>query len=222
MLRRQLILGTGAAAALALTNSTRAQESWPSRPIRMVVPYPPGGNVDKIARYVVDRIGAALGQRMFIDNRPGAQTVIGLEYAMRAAPDGYTLVAGANTSLNILPHIRQVPYSAFESFEAVAQLGVFLSMMAVPTDSPVTTVREFVAYAKARPGKLSYGSVGQGSFANLAMEGLKYGFGLDILHVPYRGTADLVTAALSKQIDIVIEPQILPHVKSGRMRAIAA
>jgi len=141
---------------------------------------------------------------------------------MRAAPDGYTLVAGANTSLTILPHIRQVPYAAFDSFEAVAQLGVFLSLMAVSAESPVNTVREFVAFAKSRPGKLSYGSVGQGSFANLAMEGLKYEFGLDVLHVPYRGTADLITAALGRQVDIVIEPQILTHVKSGRMRAIAA
>ncbi len=222
MHRRQVIVGAGAAAAVAVAGLARAQDVWPSRPIRLVVPYPPGGNVDKIARYLTDRMGQSLGQRVFIDNKPGAQTVIGLENAMRAAPDGYTLVAAANTSLNILPHIRQVPYSPFESFEAVAELGVFLSMMAVPTESPVNTVREFIAYAKARPGQLSYASVGQGSFANLAMEGLKHEFGLHIVHIPYRGTGDLLSAALGRQVDVVIEPQILPHVKSGRMRAIAA
>lgn len=222
MQRRQWIAGAAAAVGLAATGLAHAEEAWPSRPIRLVVPYPPGGNVDKIARYIAERLGTSLGQRVFIENKPGAQTVIGIEYAMRQPADGYTWLAGANTSLNILPQIRRVPYSPFDSFDAVSSLGVFLSLFAVPTESPAKSVREFIALAKARPGQLSYGSVGQGSFANLAMEGLKHEFGLHIVHIPYRGTGDLVTAALARQIDVVIEPQILAHVRSGRMRALAA
>jgi tripartite-type tricarboxylate transporter receptor subunit TctC len=199
----------------------RAQDAWPARNVRLVVPYPAGGNVDKIARFVSDRLSQSLGQAVFIDNRPGAQTLIGIDFAMRQPSDGYTLLAAANTSFDILPHIRKVPYS-FDSFSPVSCMGVFLSLMAVPTESPAKTVREFIDYAKSRPGKLSYASVGQGSFANLAMEAMKYEFGLDILHVPYRGTSDLLTAAIARQVDVVIEPQILPFVRAGKMRAIAA
>lgn len=220
-MRRRVCLKSAAAALAAASPWVRAQPAWPARPIRMVVPYPPGGNVDKIARFVSERLAQALGQSVYIDNRPGAQTLIGIDFAMRQAPDGHTLLAAANTSFDILPLIRKVPYS-FDSFAPVACLGVFLSLLAVPTESPARTVREFIDYAKSRPGKLSYASVGQGSFANLAMEAMKYEFGLDIVHVPYRGTGDLLTAAVARQVDVVIEPQILPFVQAGRMRALAA
>ncbi len=219
-MKRRCLIATALAAPALVAARAHAQE-WPSQPIKLVVPAPPGSNADSVGRVMADRLGQVLPQRVLVDNKPGAGGVIGIEQVLRSPPDGHTLALVASTSLNILPHLRQVPYDPFTSFTPVAQVGTYLSIVACTMSLNVSTLAEFMALARSMPGKLNYGTNGAGSFGHLAAETLKHDFGVDIVHVPYKGTAELGSALLAGDIQMVVDPIVLPQIKAGRVRGLA-
>src|ERR1041385_7283012 len=195
-----------AAIAALLFAALAASQDYPSRPIRLIVPFPPGGSTDILARALGDKLAQGLGQPVVIDNRPGAAGSIGAEAAARAAPDGHTLMMGHLGTLAVNPAIyKNLPYDPVKSF------------------APVTSAAELIAYAKAHPGKLAYGSAGNGSTSHLTTEYFKLVTGTDILHVPYKGVGPMLTDLVSGQLSMGLNgaPSVMQHVNSGRLRALA-
>ena len=213
-----LLLGAILAAGAA---SAQSPAGYPDHPIRFVIPYPPGGTSDNLARLVADKLREALKQPIVVDNKPGGTSSIGTEIAAQSKPDGYTLLLGPNGAFSVLPHLRKLPYDPVESFEPVASIVQYLAIITVRNDLPVKTYAELVAYARANPGKLTYGSAGTASFGNIAGETLKQREKIDLLHVPFKGSGELVAALLGGQIDLFIDGVGLPLIKSGKARAIA-
>lgn len=217
--RRQALL------AMAGSLPAFAQTDWPNRSIRMVIPYPPGGASDIIARMLAPHLTALLGQILVVENRPGANGFIAAELVSRAAPDGYTLLmanAGPNAMGPALYGSR-TPYNALVDFAPVMAVSVVPQIMAVHPSVPVRNFPEFLAYAKAQDGRMSYGSAGVGSAGHMAMELLKSLTGVQVTHIPYRGsspsTADLIAGVIPVNFDTV--PVLLPHVRDNRVRGIA-
>ncbi len=206
--------------ALVGPQATWAQEDWPARPIRMVVPFPPGGSTDILGRLVADRLGRALNANFIVDNKPGATTQIGTEMVANAQPDGYTLLLGSASSFTILPNLRKLNYS-LDSFEVIGGVADYIAVMAVRKTLPVTTVREFVDYARKNPGKLSFGSAGEASAGHVYGSTLARDTGIRVLHVPFRGSADAVNALLAGEIDFIIDGAVTPMVKADRVRPLA-
>jgi tripartite-type tricarboxylate transporter receptor subunit TctC len=198
----------------------QAQDNWPSRPIRMVVPFPPGGSSDILGRIVADRLGRALNANVFVDDKPGGTTQIGTDFVANAAPDGYTLLLGAASSFTVLPNLRKLPYS-LDSFEAIGGVADYIAVMAVRKTLPVKDMKEFVAYAKAHPKKLSFGSAGEASAGHVYGGTLSRDTGIDVLHVPFRGSVDAVNALVAGDIDFVIDGAATPMVKAGRVVPLA-
>lgn len=199
-------------------------EAWPSRPLRMVVPFPPGGTTDLLGRAIGQELAKALGQPVTVENLPGAGGSIGAERAARAAPDGLTLLMGHIGTLAVNPAIYpNLPYDPEKSFTPVAGVARVPNVLVVPSNLPFKTLAELVAEARAKPGRLSYGSGGNGSAAHIAMESLKQATKTAIVHIPYRGTAPSVNDLLAGQIQIGFTgaPALLPHIRSGRLRALA-
>ncbi|MCU0973209.1 MAG: tripartite tricarboxylate transporter substrate binding protein [Burkholderiales bacterium] len=217
-----------ALAALLLLSSAgvHAQdaERWPTRPIRMIVPFAPGGTTDIIARIIAPRMAEGLGQPVVVENRPGAGGNVGAEQVARAAPDGYTMLLGTpgplatNVSL-----MKQMPYDPAKDFTAIGQVVSVQSVVVVNAQQPFQTLADLVAYAKRNPGKLTYGSGGAGSSPHLAGELLKAQAGIFMVHLPYRGDALAVNDLLGGQISAMVAniAGVLPHVKSGKLRALA-
>ncbi len=209
------------AGALVLTASM-AQAQYPNKPIRVVVPWPAGGPSDTLARVVTAKTAEFLGQTMVIDNRVGASGVIGTEFVAKSAPDGYTLFWPiANHTTNHL--LFKVSYDPVKDFAPVGQVARSSYMLLVHPDFPAKTVKELVDYVKARPGKLAYASAGNGTLQHLGMELLKRDAGLDLLHVPYKGSAPAITDILGGQVPITFESTtaVMGHVRSGKMRPLA-
>jgi tripartite-type tricarboxylate transporter receptor subunit TctC len=203
----------------------QAQAEWPTRPVRIVIPYPPGGASDIIARLLQPHLTELLGQTLVVENRPGANGFIAGELVARAAPDGYTLLmanAGPN-GMGPALYGSRTPYDAIRDFTPVMAVSVVPQIMAVHPDVPVRSFPEFLAYARAQDGRMSYGSAGVGSAGHMAMELLKSLTGVQVTHVPYRGsapsTADLIGGVIPVNFDTV--PVLLPHVRAGRVRGIA-
>ena len=212
-----------AAGALTLT-SAAAQDGYPTKTITLVVPTPPGGGADTVARLFAERLGKTLGQQMIVDNRPGANGMLGTDVVARAAPDGYTLLFTYAAAQVVNPSLyKKVPYDAAKAFAPVAQIGRGGNLLMVRADLPVKTLKEFVDYAKARPGKLTYCSWGNGSGGHLTMESLKKQAGLDITHVPYKGSAACTQDIIGGQVDAGFGDvsSTLPHVRAGKVRALA-
>ena len=214
-----------AAAVAALAMSGAAMAQWaPSRPIRLVVPYATGGAADITARLISDKLGAALGQPVVVDNRGGAGGVIGTEIGAKAPPDGHTLVFGSDPPYTINPHLQKVPYDPLRDFEHVSLIAnVPLLLMVNPTKAPAGNLRELIALAKASPGRYTIASSGNGSSGHLAAELFKYMAAIHLVHVPYKGQAQAVTDVLGGQVDMTfssIGPTI-QHLKSGRIKALA-
>jgi tripartite-type tricarboxylate transporter receptor subunit TctC len=213
--------------ALALGFSPSAvaqQQPYPTRPIRLVVPYPPGGPSDYIGRAVNEMLGKRLGQPVIVDNRGGAASVIGAEITARAPPDGYTLLVATVTTLAANPALSpKLPYHPIRDFAPVAMLGASPYVLAVHPGVPAKTAAQLVAYAKANPGKLSFGSAGTGSSAHLAGELFKHMAAIDIVHIPYKGSGPAIVDLLSGQIGLIFSSVsgIQPHLDSGRLRALA-
>ena len=201
-----------AAALIALCSSVAAAQSYPNRPIRWIVTYPPGGPTDAVARTVGAELTKAGGRR------------IGTDLVAKAAPDGYTLLFGTSAGLTINPALSsKLPYNALKDFAPVSLLVLNPQILVLNNGVPAASVKELVAYAKANPGKLNYASVGQGSPNHLGMELLKALAGIDMVHVPYKGTGPAITDLLAGQVQLMFNsmPSVLPLVRSGKLKGIA-
>jgi tripartite-type tricarboxylate transporter receptor subunit TctC len=199
-------------------------QTWPARPLRLIVPFPPGGSTDILARALSQKLAEGLSQPVVIDNRPGAGGSIGSEAAAKAAPDGYTVMMGHLGTLAVNAAIyRKLPYDPVKSFAPVCLMAIVPSVLVVNNALPVASAAELIAYAKKNPGKLAYGSAGPGSTSHLTTEYFKLATGTDILHVPYKGVGPMLTDLVSGQLSMGLNgaPAVMPHVTSGRLRALA-
>jgi tripartite-type tricarboxylate transporter receptor subunit TctC len=210
--------------ALAVLIAHAAQAQWPAKPIRLVVPFAPGGTSSIVARSVAAEMEKGLGQPIVIDNRPGGGGNVAMQDVARADPDGYTLIIGHIGTLAVNPFMfEKLPFDTNKDFAAVSLLAKVPNIFVVHADVPARDLREFVALAKAQPGKLYYGSAGNGSAGHLAFEYLKLVAGIDVVHVPYKGTGPNLIDLLAgrTQASSAGTPPLLPHVKSGKLRVIA-
>jgi tripartite-type tricarboxylate transporter receptor subunit TctC len=229
-LRRRCIALLGAGAAFALVIAAHAVAAadatdYPNKPIRVIVGFSPGGSADLTARAVGQKLGDLLGQTVVVDNRAGASGMIGAELVARAAPDGYTLYEATMTTHGIGPNLyKKIPYDPIGSFEPLGLMVRIPLVMFAHTSVPATSVKELVAHLKANTGKYRYSSAGNGSPPHLAAELFKLKAGVDILHVPYKGTGAAVPDLVAGQVHFMIDgpPPFLGHVKAGRLRALAA
>ena len=199
-------------------------QAYPTRPIRLVVPFPPSGAVDFYARVVRQPLSEALGQPVVIDNKAGASGMVGAEIVAKSPPDGYTLLLGNIASLAINVGLyAKMPYDPLKDLTPVIRTVDVNYVLVVHPSVPATTVPELVAYARANPGKLSYGSAGSGSLPHLGTELFKAQTGIDLLHVPYKGGGPMVTDLLGGTVQVAIGDQanLMPHVQSGKLRALA-
>jgi tripartite-type tricarboxylate transporter receptor subunit TctC len=219
--RRDLLQGACVLAAMAAP-PLHAQ-AWPGRNINLVVPFPPGGTNDILARAIGDRLAAALGVPVVIDNRGGAAGSIGSTYVARAAPDGYTLMVGHIGTLGVNPSLfPQLPYSTLASFSYVAALALVPNILVVHPSLPVHSTRELIDYARANPGKLNYGTAGPGSAAHIAMAAFNLAAKTHMVPVPYRGTNPSVIDLLAGQVQLTMTgaTAVLQHVRAGSLRGI--
>ena len=219
-IRRRLVL---AASAAALSPLARAQAAWPAKPIRFVVPFAPGGSSEIVARTTALEMCKVLGQSVYVENKPGGAGNVAMQEVARA-DDQHTIILGHIGTLAVNPYIfDKLPYDPVKDFKAVSLLAKVPSLYLVRPDLPVKDLKEFIAYARKNPGKLSYGSAGNGSAGHLAMEYLKMASDTFILHVPYRGTGPQLTDLLAGRLDAasVGAPAVLQFIKAGKLRCIA-
>jgi len=213
----------GALAALLAAGSALAMaQSWPSKPIRMIIPYTPGGYTDTMARGVGEPLGRALGVSVIFENKPGANSILGADMVAKAAPDGYTLgtvIAAHSANATLYP---KLPFDYFKDLTAVSLTSVAPLILVANNDFPARSVGEFIAYARANPGKINFGSSGNGAAAHLTMEYLMNLTGTKMQHVPYKGTAPALTDLIGGQIGVMFDTTALmmPHVKAGKIRAL--
>lgn len=208
----------------AVAGAANAQATYPAKPVRFVVGYTPGQTVDNFARAAATALTGILGQPMFVDNKPGANGIIAAQEVKAARADGYTLLFGTSGQLAINPSLyKNLPYDPVKNFEPVALLGLVPLYLVVPAASPFHSLTELVSYAKAHPGKLTYGSGGRGITAHLATEMLKKAAGIDIVHVPYKGSVPAMTDLLGGQIDMMMDASgpVIPQIQTGKVRALA-
>ncbi len=218
------MLLAGAGLLLASDRTPAQAPAWPAKPIRWIAPYPPGGSSDLVARAIGTRLAEQIGQPVLVDNRPGVGGSLGSEIAARSQPDGYTLLLANVAPLAINPHIYpRLGYDALRDFESVSLLATGPTMLVIGPSLPVRNVAELIAWARAKPGAIKYGTGGSGTPAHLTTELLRLLTGIDLLHVPYKGTGQSVTDLLGGQIDFVFAspPVAAAHVKSGKLRALA-
>ena len=210
-----------AVAAAALLPELGAAQSYPDRPIRVIVPVPAGGTPDVVARMVQPGLTSLLGQQLVIDNRGGAGGLIGAELAAKAIPDGYTLFFSSPGSLTILPHLqKRVAYDTLRDFAPISLVSIGPFLLITHPSLPVKTVKELLALAKSEPGKLNYASAGNGAANHLAMELFKSMAGVNITHVPYKGAPQAVTDLIGGSVNLMFNsiPPVLQHIKSGRLK----
>ena len=209
---------------LVLAPCVLAQGSYPSKPVRLIVPYPPGGSTDFVAREVAQRLSETWGQQVVIDNRPGAGTLIGLNLGAKAAPDGYTVQFGTAAGLAVIPALGvKMPFDPVKDFVPIGQMVRVPFVLVVHPSVPANSVKELIALAKAQPGKLNFGSPGIGTPNHLGGELLKALAGIDIVHVPYKGSGPAVTDVVAGQLQLMFSgiPQVSGFVKAGRLKLIA-
>lgn len=228
MTQRSLLAALAAAgcvgAASAQDPSTGSGQAFPARPIRAVVPYAAGGLPDTMMRIAGQRMTEVLGQPVVVDNRPGAGGIAGSELVAKATPDGYTLLVADVGQTAINPALyAKLPYDTLRDFAPVSLMGTSGQFLVARASVPAQTLPELIALVKARPGQLRYGSGGIGSIHHLSMEALKAPLGLDIVHIPYKGTGQAVPALLAGEVSLLFAalPSIAPHVKAGRLKLLA-
>jgi tripartite-type tricarboxylate transporter receptor subunit TctC len=209
--------------ALALCASVAAAQGYPTKPVRLIIPFPPGGSNDIVGRMAAAQLGERLGQQVIVDNRGGAGGTIGTDIAAKAPPDGYTLLLisiayAFNTSI-----YKKLPYDPVKSFEPVGIVGTGPAVLVVNPRLPVNSVQEFVALAKQKPGQLNNASAGVGSFQHLASELFRLQAGIEWLHVPYKGGGPAMMDLIGGQADVSVGSliQMLPHIRSGKLKALA-
>jgi tripartite-type tricarboxylate transporter receptor subunit TctC len=211
------------AAAFAAASSVNAQ-AWPTKPIRLVVPFAPGGSSSIVARSMAAEMEKTLGQPIIVDNKPGGGGNVAMLEVAKADPDGYTMIIGHIGSLAVNPYMYdKLPFDTDKDFAAVSLLATVPAIFVVHESVPAKNLQEFVALAKKNPGKMDYGSAGNGSSGHLAMEYLKQATGIDIQHIPYKGTGPNVTDLVAGRTQAASAgtPPLIPHVKSGKLRVIA-
>ena len=201
---------------------THAQAPYPSKPIRLIVPFPPGGGAEATARLVANKIGESLGQSVVVETRAGAGGNIGTDYVARAQPDGYTLLLATN-GMAIQPHLQKLTWDPIKDFTPVGLVAVYSLVIAVHPSVPAQNLSELVAYAKAHPRQLTYGSSGSGGPLHMGAELFRSHAGVDLLHVPYKGNAPMTIALLSGEINLVFDSPVgpLPNIRAGKVRALA-
>ena len=206
-----------------VTTQAAAQDTWPNKTMKIIAPVQPGGGVDLVGRLIADRLGKVLGQSIVVENMSGGGGIVGSQAAARAAPDGYTLMVGYVGTHGTNPALRKLPYDAVRDFTPVAMVGGTPNVMVVNPNVPANSLKEFIAFAKANPTSVSYGSAGQGTLTHLVMEQLKEETGIDVIHVPYRGIGPALTDLLGGQTQISAPglAAALPHIKAGKLRPIA-
>lgn len=222
-LRRTLLAATiGAACAVAAP--AFAQDKWPSKPITYVVPFPAGGTTDVLARLIAQKLGPALGTTVIVENRAGAGGNIGSDFVAKAAPDGYTILGGTISShaINVSLYPK-LPYDPVKSFSPVALIGTNANVLVVGANSPYKTVQELTAAARAKPGSISFASAGNGTSQHLSGELYKSLAGLDLVHVPYKGSAPAIQDVIGGQVPMMFDTSVVagPFIESGKVRALA-
>ena len=212
-----------AAASLPLPHAAAwAQaKAWPERPIRFITPYPPGGLSDQVTRFAADRIGRSLGTQVIVENKPGAGATLGTEAGARAAPDGYSFLVAPTAAVAVAPWLRKVNFTA-EDFTPVAKLVSAYGLVAARRDAPFADYREFIAAAKAAPGKYTFASNGVGSIVHLTGVLLHKQAGINVVHVPYKGSVESMTDVLAGRVDVMYDPVTLPRVKSGELKGLVS
>src|SRR5450755_1538489 len=221
--KRTLLKLAGALAATPFSLRVFAQAAYPNKPIKIIAPVQPGGGVDLVARTIADQLGKVLNQTIIVENQSGGGGVIASMATARATPDGYTLMVGYVGTHGTNPAVRKLPYDAIKDFTPIAMVGGTPNILIVPRSVPVATLKEFIAYVHANPGKLSYGSSGPGTLTHLAMEQLKVAADLDMIHVPYRGIGPAITDILGGQTQALFPglAAALPHIKAGTIKPLA-
>ena len=215
-------LAASALCMLSLCAGAALAQTWPAKPVRVVIPWPPGGSNDVVGRIVMQKVGESLGQQFVIDNRPGASGVIGAEPVAKSPPDGYTIMVHSTTHLGNAHLYKKLPYDTLKDFAPVGTLAAQPGALATHPSLPVKSVREFIALAKARAGQVNYSSSGNGSSPHLSMALLASMTGIDLVHIPYKGGTPQVTALVGgeAQASLATISTVLVHVKSGRLRAL--
>ncbi len=225
----RLALAAGTAAALSLfmlagpAQPAERPSGYPAQPVRLVVPFPPGGTSDIVARVIGQRLSTTVGQRFVVENRPGAGAAIGIVAVTSASPDGHTLLLGAAGPLTMSPHMGKVPYVVDRDLAPIALITAVPNIAVVHPSVPAKTLADMVKLVNARPGSVSFGSAGQGTTAHLSGELFRTLAGAQMIHVPYKGTSAAVADLVGGQIDMLIDnlPGVLPQVRAGKLRALA-
>lgn len=210
--------------ALATLSSSALAQQYPVKTIRFIAPFPPGGGVDIVSRAMADKLSPRLGQPIVVENKPGAGMTLGNDLAAKSAPDGYTLLVGPIGSQAIVHHMYpKRSYDFMRDFAPVARIGYGTIAFIVPASSPARSVQDFVAMAKASPGKYTFASSGIGALIHLTGEMFKQAAGIDLTHVPYKGTTQLLPDLMDGRLDMALDslPAYLPHLKAGKVRALA-
>jgi tripartite-type tricarboxylate transporter receptor subunit TctC len=223
-MKRTVSIACSALLSCAVFSAAAADSAYPSRPIRIIDAFPPGGPSDIVARALSPKLSESLGQTVVVDNRGGASGIVGCEIAAHAAPDGYTLLLGPSGALTIQPTLNpKLPFNVQRDFEPVSQLTTGPQVIAVHPAVPAKSVQDLIALAKAKPGQLNFASGGAGTSNHLAAEVLKLAAGINIVHIPYKGTGPALASVLGGEAQLIISSLLpaLPHVKSGKLRALA-
>lgn len=216
MLRRTFVSALGATAAVPAL-----ADDWPTRQIKLVIPYPPGGPTDISTRLVMEKAGQLLGQPILFDNKGGASGMIGAEYAKTQPADGYTFLATTVAMVAITRHLQPIPFDPEKDFLTVARMSTSWMALAIHPSVPANTLAEFVAYCKANPGKVNFGSAGLATITQLFGEMLNLEAGIKMVHVPYKGSAQATGDLLGGQIQAQFDQTVLPHILAGRLRGLA-
>ncbi len=223
MTRMKWLLAAGAGCAFVMISGALPAQGYPAKAIRVVVPYAPGGATDLTARLVGQKMQETMKQNVLVDNRPGAGGVIGADIVAKAAPDGYTVLIAVPAEIAILPHLQTMPYNVARDLAPVSLAAVTPLILVVHPSLPVRSVKDLIAFARARPGQLAYASAGTGGVQHLSGELLKITMKLDMAHVPYKGAGPVMPDLIGGHVPMFFSgmPPAMPHVKAGKLRALA-
>jgi tripartite-type tricarboxylate transporter receptor subunit TctC len=218
---RALITAAITVALTCLSVAGQAADIYPNRTIRLIVPYPPGGASDVVARLFANEMSKRLGQTMIVENKPGANGLIGSELVAKSAPDGYTLLSAVTSSQEVMPALRRkLPYDPIKSFAPVIKIGESIQTLVARTGLPASNVQQLIAYAKANPGKLNYGSPGIGSIGHFGGALFAMAAHIDIVHVPYKGDGPAMADVIANRLDLLVTPLARPAVQAGQVKVI--
>jgi tripartite-type tricarboxylate transporter receptor subunit TctC len=222
MIKRSVLLRIVSVLIGVFLSGTATAQAWPSKPLRYIVPFPPGAFNDTLARTLAAELPKALGQPVVVENRPGGNTIIGTEAAAKSPPDGYT-VFGAALPFSVVQNMHKTSFDVTRDFAPITLAGVTPNLLVANPSAPFSNVKELVAYAKANPGKVNYASPGNGTSNHLSFELLKSMTGTFVTHITYKGSAPAVTDLIAGQVDVMFDntPNVLPHVRAGKLRALA-